>query len=725
MFFLSHFSMMFQGYTLFFRSDAANKRFLNFLESEKNEIVQLHVSDCNFTQIFSTSQVDATVNATKEAVQAEESKRHDQPISTEVACKLMRIKKKMHEALTQLNQYKRKNGLLEANISVKRAVLQELNDEIETVITGDQINYHENVPERQKDVIYDLIVNSTCHPDPRGYEYSSTTLEMAYIVYSHSPVAYEALRHFLPLPCETTIKNHFSITEDIMTECILDHEKALVPLIAADYPLLSLDEEDRDVIACNDANEPVAPELAAEQSQSNKKYTLNGEEEPRISIALDAISLKLWSTVSKTDEDFNNLFIFLGMPLNFDASNVALHAIPHTNGSAGEKIRTKVKEVIEGVNNHIRVSYVITDGDYGYNEFDDVFFDFWFNVNLTTDQMIERAEKYCAENIVYIRDIIHLAKNLRAWLLNDKKIIITSPIDSTKTAKPSEIRNVIKIGDALDDLSHIGKMKDRYAITLFSLQVLAKCFDNNLSSEFLFLLPLSFVFEAIRNEKFDQETRLNMLRLSLEVVITLIRNCKIYNLGNQIPATEDDDNSTTTHYFATLWHLKNMASAIMVFIIELHKNPFLNFSHLTTLTEEHFNGLIRTMCHYKFDYFSTVHIIAKLNNLLLLKDENKFPSHPKRRGDSAGIQMDPDNCSLEIKTPEFFLEMIECMLSACGNCPPGHDSSSDEAGIQVFSKYLHALLEHATPIKISEFENNQLASQMILNRILQNHAKKE
>ena len=51
-------------------------------------------------------------------------------------------------------------------------------------------------------------------------------------------------------------------------------------------------------------------------------------------------------------------------------------------------------------------------------------------------------------------------------------------------------------------------------------------------------------------------------------------------------------------------------------------STFFNFSHLTTMTEEHLNGLLRIMAHFKYDLSTTETSIAECN--LTLKIHKKI-----------------------------------------------------------------------------------------------------
>ncbi|KAK8839168.1 hypothetical protein M9Y10_032095 [Tritrichomonas musculus] len=72
---------------------------------------------------------------------------------------------------------------------------------------------------------------------------------------------------------------------------------------------------------------------------------------------------------------------------------------------------------------------------------------------------------------------------------------------------PDEIKMILDIGTTLDDLSTIGKMKDFYAINLFSLDNTINAYQSGNKQLFLYLLIYTLVLESFRNPIIEIETR--------------------------------------------------------------------------------------------------------------------------------------------------------------------------------------------------------------------------
>ena len=66
---------------------------------------------------------------------------------------------------------------------------------------------------------------------------------------------------------------------------------------------------------------------------------------------------------------------------------------------------------------------------------------------------------------IWSSDFLHLSKNARSNLLNNKCIVY--PFINQKTVNSFEINQILKLGEALTDRSNIGEMRDCYPIQIF------------------------------------------------------------------------------------------------------------------------------------------------------------------------------------------------------------------------------------------------------------------
>ncbi|EAX75953.1 hypothetical protein TVAG_587540, partial [Trichomonas vaginalis G3] len=238
---------------------------------------------------------------------------------------------------------------------------------------------------------------------------------------------------------------------------------------------------------------------------------------PMICILTDAVALSTWSSkdqkgpVDENGEEIKYLFIFLGMPLNFDAPNVILHVIEHANGFASGIIH-EIDAAIEEIRKHLRVRVIITDGDPGYDKHQDEFINEILQGN-DPEEIFKRATAILkkGDQVVWINDLIHMSKLERTRLLDATLKLLVHPSDLNTIVDVNKIRDAIELGDALNDTSPLGRIKDKYPITIFSIRAVKALLEKNYYNEALFIAPLAFWYESIRNEAFNADTRCQMM----------------------------------------------------------------------------------------------------------------------------------------------------------------------------------------------------------------------
>lgn len=85
----------------------------------------------------------------------------------------------------------------------------------------------------------------------------------------------------------------------------------------------------------------------------------------------------------------------------------------------------------------------------------------------TLDQIFNIISKY---ELAWISDPLHLYKNWRSRILNNKVVI--NPYVNCASINSKGINIEIKLGSVLEDKSTIGKMRDIYPVTLFTFKII-------------------------------------------------------------------------------------------------------------------------------------------------------------------------------------------------------------------------------------------------------------
>lgn len=163
---------------------------------------------------------------------------------------------------------------------------------------------------------------------------------------------------------------------------------------------------------------------------------------------------------------------------------------------------------------------------------------------------------------------------------------------------------------------------------MFSIPTLESLLTQHAFNEACFVAPLSFWFEAIRNRFISKESRMALLKISLIILHTFY--CQNLTLKNQ-----------EFILFGYQETIQQMIATLLIFIVELENNDTLNFSRLTTITEEHTNGLIRKLANYKHDYETTLTTCSEMVLVQFIKEIYDIQLNVRGRDQQGGVTLDP------------------------------------------------------------------------------------
>jgi hypothetical protein len=80
------------------------------------------------------------------------------------------------------------------------------------------------------------------------------------------------------------------------------------------------------------------------------------------------------------------------------------------------------------------------------------------------------------------------------------------------------MREILRLGAPLTDLSQIGKMRDAYPLVIARVEHVIQLFQEDANAEAVAWLPLCLCFNAIRLDTITRETRDFMLQISWHMV---------------------------------------------------------------------------------------------------------------------------------------------------------------------------------------------------------------
>lgn len=533
----------------------------------------------------------------------------------------------------------------------------------------------DDVPSRDiaRGIISEILKNFP--RDKNGHRFSDNYHSIAFIISVYSKPALEALHQLLDFPCNDAVILHFSDKISKFKDALTDISKV------------------------SDAAE------------------LAGLNACRIAIAVDAINLKLhFSDDGNTPARKSNSFLFLAMPLDDPSGksrNVILHAYEDESGLISKDNSKDIFDIIENLKQKFHVSFIAHDGDQGYDEHDVITFEIWKDgkdfddfCNILSDYL------YKSKGTVFIIDLLHFAKNRRTALILKKLTVVPYYISSPSA---SRIMDVIKLCDALTDTTSLGKMRDNYPITLFSILTLKALCDNYCFPEIVFIAPIAFWLEAIRNECLDKPSRLQLLKLAFLFEYKFLQGCDL--MDPELGINTNDRGKTAEYYFvSSKIAMIQACNAILLYYVELKHNDSLNFSHLSTMTLEHVNGQIRNACNGN-DSFDMVKIfLSKFNVALGLMDKLNIDLHKKTRDFQGGITFDPKKCTTNLMLPPNVKEqdIVDALTKRCG-----WNSSVSSDLVHDFFDYITRLAEISSKIKIGKAIEMQLRGARIMSRYCQ------
>ena len=137
----------------------------------------------------------------------------------------------------------------------------------------------------------------------------------------------------------------------------------------------------------------------------------------------------------------------------------------------------------------------------------------------------------------------------------------------------------------------------------------------------IFLLPTTIWFETVRNKKLNKGTRLALLQLAITAFVRICAELEKYEkvkaeLTKHKRKKENRNVQFTTlkgNVFSKLVQLIRALNTLTTLYVGLSCLPELNFLHLSTMSEEHFNVQIRTICRGDDDVARVAVVVARLN----------------------------------------------------------------------------------------------------------------
>ena len=353
--------------------------------------------------------------------------------------------------------------------------------------------------------------------------------------------SYRILRHFIPFPALQSIKNNTD--EDLnLTMLRLTNPKYTCMHFAS---------------------------LLKERDQNK---------EMKIVLSVDAIDVDLFK---KNDKEYKSIFIFYALPIAKNTKSFPAFVMLHPTGKATEEVQKKIDKVIKNANKlpGINISIRVVDGDTSYNHIHTKQFEVIKNLYdaggfMNVIHCIQLGIETHEDQLI-MTDMIHYAKNRRTQAIINGFCVNGNPIDI------SPLIEILDESAAVLDKSSLSKLQDSFPVEIFNFKVISELIKRNEWDIVLFIFPMSCWLEACLNQKLDKPSRLFLMHVSFSIYM------QIYQI--QL----DSRNKNEFHPQISIIRALN---SLAVLYAEFEKcEDYFPFARYSTMTQEHFHGLLRSM----------------------------------------------------------------------------------------------------------------------------------
>ena len=293
--------------------------------------------------------------------------------------------------------------------------------------------------------------------------------------------------------------------------------------------------------------------LQDENESTNQIFT--------VTLAIDAFVFKSFSTTALTsyrsiksnqnddEKVYNNGFLFMMIPIDFRYPSIVIHGEKESAGNYNENIDKiarfiKITLMCHGFN----VWFKATDGD-RYPSQEHINF---FNNHIAgkSGDFLKLVNKIFNELVnditltIPIGDPFHLFKALRSrYQIHPIKLYA----DSDLSTDYEKAESILEIGQALSDMTHLGKMRDCYCIKLFTLENVVKLLKAGGFIDSTFIFPVACWIVSIFSTKIDLSFRLFFTELAFQMFSDFHEHFTDLKKQKIFQRTQEANGSVTIH----------------------------------------------------------------------------------------------------------------------------------------------------------------------------------
>lgn len=521
-----------------------------------------------------------------------------------------------------------------------------------------------------------------------GRRYSYVFLMICFILRSLSAHCYDFFAQIIALPAKATLYRHFKNA--------VNHWKGTLLSVANVSDVIQL---------------------------FRSTYNLKHQEKVEIVLGVDAMSLEPNVKFSNVPIGSNYLFLFHIMPLSSKQKSMTLHAQAMDSGVGGDHVKERMAQLIQMLKQHnFIVKYKATDGDRTYTVWHDEAILKWWPTYC--EKGLEEALKVIENEEAFpIGDFLHLLKNARSKIMNSD---VTIFYDGFYKFNANDLESILHLGKPLTDYNTVGKMKDSYALDIFTIPNYFLLLKNGKISEAYYILPYALWTEAVRNPTYTPQQRLDILTVVLEI---FARHKKTIATLNKDKVSQNKSEGKI-QFVCSEKAINRILNTIIAMIREIRIKPFdLALDRMGTHPIECAFGLIRILSHYKHDWETALTSLAR--QLIVTEFSNAIGLGVKIKGrvNIAGVKLTGSNIEnvyaqqININVHDWIESFYWMMMTRNNNKEDtwGKDNMEDAARLDRMNEWIKSFYEswQKTGITIEKcYTGGPVSHLSILNRIM-------
>ena len=459
----------------------------------------------------------------------------------------------------------RKNKQIESKLTkakqswdLERGRLNKVNSNLRNMIMEIDYGAKKYMVPTLSDFLIQNMINNLKYP-LNGRRYTSTFYDISMLLYLQAPKCYRLLQQLLPFPSKHALMNKYSgrllEIKHLLTN-LSYKEKLIKNMIKVSGPCtLAIDAfafqsfRGGNPVAGLHHNSQIAMSINNETSSMRNRSNEGFEDNAEDYMLLQEIEQQEKDEMNPTEFDeqtefieegksetdgieMNNGFIFFLAPLDPNYSPKMIHLEPAPNGSYSKRIDEIANTILNELRNcQIDVLFKATDGDPGVSSQHEIFFDNYITNNrkifhvLISNIYMQIKDK---NEIIPVSDPLHFLKCFRGRLIDNSIMVFPSG----RAFNSYDLKQILQVGSALQDKTHLSRMRDSYVIKLFTMENVCKLFSaEHYDSAFVFF-AFSCITSAIYSISIKQSLRLFLLELSYHCFQTILENIPLLKSVN-------------------------------------------------------------------------------------------------------------------------------------------------------------------------------------------------